>query len=259
MNVPVNHTLPPFLLNSIPKSGTHLLKQLLLGIPGIQHHPDKGMFGHYEYQTEIQINRARNLPNNEFINGHLYYSKKWEHFFHDMNMKQIFVIRDPRDVVISYAYFIPKLPIHPLYTTFTQKGFTHRDRIKFLIEGGQPTDPKKAYQPNVQDWFTSFSDWMDKDNVLTIRFEELLSSPFKKIQTVNKIIQFLWEDRPVPFTSPILVGKMIQNINPTTSPTYRKGKIGGWREEFDDELKRTFKIIAGDLLIALNYETNQNW
>ncbi|WP_257349092.1 sulfotransferase domain-containing protein [Pseudalkalibacillus decolorationis] len=253
------HSLPAFLLNSIPKSGTHLLKQILLGIPGMKHYPDKGMFGHYEYQTDIQINRAKNLEDDEFINGHLFYSNKWEEFFNDINMKQVFVIRDPRDIVVSYAHFIPTLPIHPLYATFTQKGFTHRDRIKFLIEGGQPIDPRVAYQPNVNDWFTGFSEWMVKYNVLTIRFEDILSSPLTKLKTVNKIVQFLWDGRRVPGTSPIMVKKMIQNIDPISSPTYRKGKIGGWRKELDTDLKDTFKNIAGDLLISLNYEKDHNW
>jgi Sulfotransferase domain len=253
-------SLPPFLLNSIPKSGTHLLKQILLGIPGMKHNPDKGMFGHSHYQTDLQLERVKNLSNNEFINGHLFYSKEWEEFFKGLNMKQIFVIRDPRDVIVSYAYYIPTLKIHPLYDTFQQEGFTHRDRMKFLIEGGQPIDSKKPYQPNVKDWYTSFSDWMERDGVFSVRFEELIISEKERIQTLNRMVDFLWENNESIFIDKsVLVDKMVENINPGTSITFRKGKIGGWKDEFDDELKSLFKQYAGQLLVTLQYEKDTNW
>ncbi len=251
--------LQPFILNSIPKSGTHLLKQLLLGIPEMKHHPDKGMFGHIHYQTPLQLSRMKDLSKHEFVNGHLFYSKDWETFFNKLNMKQIFVYRDPRDVIVSYAYFIPTLKIHPLYDTFHQKGFTHRDRIKFLIEGGQPTDPRGAYQLNVYEWYKSFSDWIGKKHVHSVRFEDLTSSKTRRVQEVHKIVRFLWGEEPVPSTGQKMVGKMINNINPQTSPTFRKGKIGGWKNELDDELRTLFKDIAGQLLIDLNYEKNKSW
>ncbi|MCF6136888.1 sulfotransferase domain-containing protein [Pseudalkalibacillus berkeleyi] len=254
-----NKGLYPFVLNSIPKSGTHLLKQILMGIPGMQHYPDKGMFGHYHFQTPKHFEWVRTLSENEFVNGHLFYSSEWEDFFKKLNMKQIFVLRDPRDVIVSYAYFIPTLKIHPLYTTFTQDGFTHKDRLKFLIEGGDPISQTKYVQPDVHEWFTSFSKWMDKENVFTVRFEELNGSQILRFQVLHRMVKFLWGEDPVPFTRPIMVGKMIQNINTATSPTFRKGGSGGWKHELDDELKGLFKEKAGQLLISLGYEKDTNW
>ncbi|WP_349410291.1 sulfotransferase domain-containing protein [Pseudalkalibacillus sp. SCS-8] len=251
--------LPPFFMNSIPKSGTHLLKQILMGIPGMQHHPDKGIFGHFHTQPPKQLNWIRTLDHNEFANGHLYYSPEWEAFFNELNMKQIFIFRDPRDVIVSYAYFIPKLEIHPLYPTFNQPGFTHRDRLKFLIEGGDPITSTKYEQPDVNKWFTSFSDWMDRKNIFTVRFEDLTTSNVKKYQVLHKMVKFLWDDQPVPYTRPVMVGKMALNIKPESSPTFRKGKSGGWREEFDEELKQLFKEKAGQLLIDLGYEKDLDW
>ncbi|MFD2682729.1 sulfotransferase domain-containing protein [Bacillus seohaeanensis] len=253
------HDLAPFVLNSIPKSGTHLLKQILLGIPGMQHHPDKGLMGHTHYQPEQKIEGLKTLSTNEFINGHIFYSKEWEELFKSLNMKHIFVLRDPRDVVVSYSYFIPTLKIHPLYNTFHQEGFTHKDRIKFLIEGGYRTDYKYIDNPNVNDWYKSFSEWIGHEGVLSIRFEDIISSEAGRIQTINRIVDFLWEDKLSSHSKTNMVNKMILNINPATSPTFRKGKIGGWEDEFDEELKLLFKRFAGQLLIDLNYEKDTNW
>jgi Sulfotransferase domain len=253
------YDLPPFLLNSIPKSGTHLLKQILLGIPRMQHHPDKGLMGHIHYQTDIKLEGVKNLSNNEFINGHMFYSKEWEELLKSLNMKHIFVSRDPRDIIVSYAYFIPTLKIHPLYETFQQEGFTHRDRIKFLIEGGQRTDHKHMHHPNVNDWYNSFISWVERDGVLSLSFEDLISSEKERIKTINKIVDFLWEDKLNPKSKTVMVEKMVQNINPGTSPTFRKGRIGGWKDELDEELKSLFKKFAGELLVKLNYEKDNNW
>lgn len=56
-----------------------------------------------------------------------------------------------------------------------------------------------------------------------------------------------------------LLKLMKQNINPKTSWTFRKGKIGGWQEEFTEINKRNFKKVAGDFLIDLGYEKSNNW
>ncbi|RMF47162.1 MAG: hypothetical protein D6755_05580, partial [Anaerolineae bacterium] len=48
-------------------------------------------------------------------------------------------------------------------------------------------------------------------------------------------------------------------LDPKKSPTFRKGKAGGWREHFTPSIKQLFKDVAGDLLIALGYENDYDW
>lgn len=246
--------IPRFFLNSIPKSGTHLVKQLLLGIPGLQNDPHHGIYDHYHYQTEEQLASVTALPDHSFVNGHLYYSKDWETFFNGLNMKQIFVLRDPRDVVISYAHFIPKTQIDHLHHTFTQEGFTHRDRIKFLIEGGKLVVTGVADHPDIRQWYKSFSNWKDRPNVYSIRFEDLVSSEQTKRNTVGEMLDFICEGTNPSFNREEMITAMIANINPEASVTFRKGKSGGWRDEMDEELKALFLERAGDLLAELGYE-----
>ncbi|WP_283153374.1 sulfotransferase domain-containing protein [Guptibacillus hwajinpoensis] len=249
-----NTKLPRFLLNSIPKSGTHLLKQLLLGVPGMQNDPFIGMYGHFHYQTEEKLATARAFPNHSFLNGHFHYSKEWETFFEDLKLKQIFVLRDPRDVLISYAHFIPKVPAHHLYETFMQEGFTHNDRIQFLIEGGVPITPFVAVQPHFAEWYQSFSEWMGRPNVHSVRFEDLMSSEEKRRKATGEIIDFLWGDIAHSYNREELITKMTANIKPQESVTFRKGKIGSWREELNGELEALFIKQAGQLLDELGYE-----
>jgi sulfotransferase 6B1 len=41
--------------------------------------------------------------------------------------------------------------------------------------------------------------------------------------------------------------------------TFRKGQIGGWREEFSEEHERAAREIAGPLLVELGYEADPEW
>jgi hypothetical protein len=43
------------------------------------------------------------------------------------------------------------------------------------------------------------------------------------------------------------------------SKTFRKGQIGGWREEFSEEHARAAREIAGPLLVELGYEADHEW
>jgi hypothetical protein len=40
--------------------------------------------------------------------------------------------------------------------------------------------------------------------------------------------------------------------------TFRKGQIGGWREEFSAEHERAVKEVVGSLLVELGYEAGPN-
>ena len=48
-------------------------------------------------------------------------------------------------------------------------------------------------------------------------------------------------------------------ITPKKSGTFRKGQPGNWRQHFSEANKALFKEQAGDLLLRLGYETDNDW
>jgi Sulfotransferase domain len=40
---------------------------------------------------------------------------------------------------------------------------------------------------------------------------------------------------------------------------FRKGIAGDWKNVFTEQDKRDFKAVAGDLLVALGYEEDDDW
>jgi hypothetical protein len=49
------------------------------------------------------------------------------------------------------------------------------------------------------------------------------------------------------------------SIAPHKSGTFRKGVPGSWQEYFTLKNKQTFKEVAGDLLIQMDYEKDIDW
>ncbi len=56
-----------------------------------------------------------------------------------------------------------------------------------------------------------------------------------------------------------LVERMVAAIKPEQSPSFRQGKIGSWRDEFDDEIKAEFKKRAGTLVTLFGSEKDDSW
>jgi hypothetical protein len=52
---------------------------------------------------------------------------------------------------------------------------------------------------------------------------------------------------------------LVEAIQPKKSHTFRSGKTGGWKNHFTDAHKKLFKDVAGDLLVQLGYEKDNDW
>ena len=242
--------ISPYIANSVPKSGTHLLRQILLGIPYMQH--TIAIYGHYDQQSQEKLRTLSQLTSNEFGSGHLYYSEDWRRYLLSKQLKQIFLYRDPRDVIVSYAHFIPKHKLHHLHSTFIHKTF--EERIRFLLDGGKfSTNQHVIDQLPYKEWYLRFYQWKTSENVLAIRFEDLVGNEASKKNTILKIINYLCDSKDCPDRGQ-LVERMILNIDPKNCKTFRKGQIGSWKEELNPELKRYFKLKTGNLVSDLGYK-----
>ena len=99
--------------------------------------------------------------------------------------------------------------------------------------------------------------WLSNPGMLAFRFEDLINDPRPQL---DLLLDFL-ETKQVPFQvdRETAIQTILEAIQPEKSPTFRKGKSGGWRNHFSDEHKQIFKDITGDLLIELGYETDNDW
>ena len=99
--------------------------------------------------------------------------------------------------------------------------------------------------------------WLGQKNVLCIRFEDLINNRDATLKAMLAEVEKTGYKIPVPREKALAI--LVQSIQPRKSRTFRSGKTGGWHEYFSEEHKKLFKDGAGDLLVRLGYEKNNDW
>ncbi|MGM0875480.1 MAG: sulfotransferase domain-containing protein [Bacillota bacterium] len=238
-----------FLINTVPKSGTHLMLQLVLGIPGVQF---KGAVSHEN------IHVLRTMLPNEWAFSHLVYSNGMHQFLQKNGIKQIFIYRDFRDTVVSAAHFIANKsynnPIHHFYDRYLDRRF--EDLVSHLIEGIQ--HPSYSY-PGIYHQFRPLFPWREAPGILALRYEDLVRNQESRYNACKKILDYLYGNTMNENMKNHVINLMMQNAKPEESATFRKGSIGDWKTGLNDKQKAALKKQVGHLLIKWGYEKDENW
>lgn len=250
---------PPVVINSIPKSGTHLLLQIIQVLPGLR---DWGLFlastpsfSFKETPNRTMVNKISRISNRELVLSHIFYSKVTHSAFLNQKAVHYFIYRDPRDVAISEAYYLTYSnkwhKLHKYYNSLPDMN----SRILFSIRGANQNSFHEY--PDINKRFNRYKGWISKTNVFSIKFEDLVSS--KRKESIRRIMQFYTDRINDKLNIENLVNTALVNINPSKSHTFRNGKPSTWKEMFTPNHKAVFKKIAGNLLIELDYEQDYSW
>jgi hypothetical protein len=199
----------------------HLLNQILNGIPKVYNNikkPDHKFFAD-DFGKDIpgsyfndHYQRLSKMKSNEYGLGHLNYSVRYANMLKNLNFKHIFLYRDPRDVLVSLAYFIPEhWTDHPLYEDFKYTHLSSKVRIQLLITGV----PNKF--PSFKEYMGPFYMWIKDPNCLHVTFESLIASEQSRREAILNILSYLWKGLtpPVPLDRMVLLAE--SNINPRQS------------------------------------------
>nr|KAI8728528.1 estrogen sulfotransferase-like [Biomphalaria glabrata] len=216
------------LLVSYPKSGTHWFSEITtMLIHGYWNLPQETM-KHLEY---FPANILNEIPSPRVLNTHLPYPRIPLDFFRK-RCKIVVIMRNPRDVAVSYYKFISNLSV------WNYSG--HWDSFfPLFLNGNVPYNS----------WFEHTENWLKviksgKHNVHVVFYEDF-QSDFK--DACRKLADFL----EVP-CSPELIdaihretsfANMKQNKEDFSlhlskngqSPIYRKGEVGDWQKWFTSE------------------------
>ncbi|HZD57435.1 MAG TPA: sulfotransferase domain-containing protein [Anaerolineales bacterium] len=254
---------PVFFANSFPKSGTHLLIQVLngfawlgpavsSGLPAVVNY--RGDSGDVRLANEILADLNRLKPG-DISYGHLHALPEVVSFLCQQGSATYFILRDPRDVAISHVYYVTEMaPKHAHHTFYTQELHNFDERLRTSILGRPDWD--EAF-PDIGKRFQPYLGWLLRPEVCTLRFEDFVHD---QEASLSRVIDFA-VDRGFSLgcEKSLAVEVLARGIDPRNSPTFRSGKTGGWRERFSPEHKRLFKEVAGDTLIRLGYEQDYDW
>src|SRR6266498_1134773 len=252
---------PPIFGNSKPKSGSHLLLQILDGFTQIMPYkyvnaePIRTIEkeGRRKKQEEI-LDELKSIPRGVIGWGYVEATPENVAFLCKPDRVNYFIYRDPRDMLVSQVFFATDMQeehgMHEYYNSLSDFG----ERLKVAITG---IDRDGLYMVSVKQRYEGVFEWLGQKNVMCIRFEDLIN---QRDATLNSMLD---EVEKTGYKIPTLREKalsvLVEAIQPAKSHTFRSGKTGGWKQYFTDEHKKLFNDVAGDLLVKLGYEKSNKW
>jgi len=204
-------------LVSYPKSGntwmrfvfSHMMKK---GQETINFHNVHEIFPEYHIS---KLNELNSQPRPRLIKSHLLYNKKFP--------KVVYLIRDPRDVYVSYYFYLKnKLPENTTFKEFLRKKDLYPSR-----------------------WQTHVESWLDKPNTLILKYEDLLAEPVQKVSEIVDFVGFNFSHEEIAAAVEKSTVKKMQEVEEkfgrraneedNCEKFVRKGEKGDWKNHFDDE------------------------
>lgn len=252
----------PVLLGiSFPKSGTHLLDQILLGFSRVTPFSRRLHSFYAEYEGESGRKRApeqalrwlESLRPGDIASAHLFARPEAVALVTTPAFVPYFIFRDPRDVVVSHVFYVTEMEPNHVHHAYYQSLPDFDARLKVSILGQPDADVEF---PDITGRFAPYLDWLDQPSVMKIHFEDLIHN---RVQTLDLILNHLLSRVPLTVSRETILDALESSINPGKSPTFRSGKTGEWRKHFTEEHKQIFKDVDGDLLIRLGYEKDKDW
>lgn len=252
---------PPIFGNSKPKSGSHLLLQVLAGLCKVAPYKyaaaepvrtiakEGGRKGKDEILREL-----KRIPRGVIGWGYVEATPENLAFLCQPGRVNYFVYRDPRDLLVSQVFFATDMyedhGMHEFYKSLPDLGA----RLKVAITG---VNQNGLHMVSVKQRYEGVFQWLAQEQVMCIRFEDLIEHRDVTLNAMLNEVEKTGYQIPTPREKALPI--LIDAIQPTKSRTFRSGTTGGWKTYFHEEHKKLFKDVAGDLLVRLGYEKNNDW
>ncbi len=171
-----------------------------------------------------------------------------------------FIYRDLRDVAVSQAFHVTsdkESHVHPgkdLYQALP----SFEDVLLAVIKGLDE-------YPGLFERWELYAPWLDVDWVFATSFEMMRNEP---ILVVDSFIRYVYHRTAMHYGVDVdldenhvkqRVDEILESMQRTDTPTFRKGNVGGWKWHFTERVTDVFKEHAGDWLVQLGYEQDDNW
>lgn len=247
--------------NAMPKSGSHLIIQVLQGLtqvgplvnpgfPPVNRSEDNRKLSPQEVLANLQRMRPGDIGY-----GYVHAQEPFIQTLTAPDRATLFVYRDPRDMIVSHVFYATQIHKgHGMHRYYTKVLQSMEERINAQILGVEIPGYELS---DIRTKYEAYLGWLEQPAVLCLRFEDLI---LDQVNTLKRLLEYVEQRGFVPRRSPDeCVAALQAAIAPQRSGTFRRAKPGNWREHFTEGNKARFKEVAGDLLIRLGYERNHDW
>src|SRR5215204_3946836 len=170
----------PIFGNSKPKSGSHLLLQVLNGFTRIMpyRYVDADPVRTIEKEggrrrKEEILQELKSIPPGVIGWGYVEATPENVAFLCRPDRVNYFIYRDPRDMLVSQVFFATDMReehgMHEYYESLPDFG----ERLKVAITG---IDRDELYMVSVKQRYEGVFQWLEQKHVMGIRFEDLINS-----------------------------------------------------------------------------------
>jgi hypothetical protein len=247
---------PAVLGNAMPKSGSHLIIQVLQGLTKIGPFVNPG----FPPVNRSQDNRKQpdsfvlasieRMRPGDIAYGYVHAREPFISALARPGRATVFVYRDPRDMIVSHVFYATQMHKgHGMHRHYTETLHTMEERINAAIQGVE--EPGAELSP-IRKKYENYLGWLNHPDVLCLRFEDLI---LNREKALGRILDYLAQRGFRPQVArPQAIAALAQAIAPHKSGTFRKGKPGNWQEHFTPANLALFQETSGDLLERLGYE-----
>lgn len=227
---------PRVLINSIPKSGTNLIEEVLHYFPFMRGKVQRTLLPSMNEGSTYR--KAANIKNGQCIPAHLHFSERLLENLKTNDVKVIFIVRDLRDSLLSHINYLEKIDINHPHARLFDECANLDDKLEIYLNG---TNEFQAWN----DFVRQYRGWMlPSPNVLVVRFEDLInlkSNPTRSAHIIAEIAAFL----------------KIKNVNPEyilsrmineKGLTYNAPGINKWKKSFsENQIKLINRSLSEEL------------
>ena len=244
------------LLNSLPKSGTHLLHPILLSL-GLKDH--QGFFAStppltMRVRSEAKACEAvqRIMPN-ELFSSHMFFDSAIERVLIENETPSVFIYRDPRAVFVSELNYVQRMNRWHKYHGVLGAAASEDAAFQLLLHG---VPDAGFFFPRFRERVTPYVDWITSESTFSLTFESLIGNDARMV--CDRLMDYLVSmDRR--FVDECRVSGQVQlpmnQLNSESSHTFTGLDPDRWQYQLSDMQRSMLEDELDDLLITMGYST----
>ena len=171
----------------------------------------------------------------------------------------IYIVRDPRDVAVSFSYHMGK--------TLTEIVNNMIDKKYLISESDFTTEKKVSGSTLLSSWSNHYNSWKNYKSIksIIIKYEDLVRNTADKFYEIVLYLNELYgtkvDEKKILKSIELTNFKNLQNLEKehgfeeiTISKTFfREGKIGSWKQKLDEKLSKKIENEFKNEMIELGY------
>ena len=242
------------LLNSLPKSGTHLLHPILLSL-GLKDH--QGFFAStppltMRVKSEAKACQAvqRIMPN-ELFSAHMFFDSAIEKALIESETPSVFIYRDPRAVFVSELNYVQRMNRWHKYHGVLGALASEDEAFQLLLNGLPDAD---FFFPSFRERVSPYMGWIQSDSTFALTFEDLIAADPRPV--CEQLINYLrgldsrfGDDSDIPAQATL----MANQLDSKSSHTYTGLDPDRWQYQLSETQRANLEDELRNLVVLMGY------